>query len=584
MTVDISNELNVIKSTQLGRTMRPALHDAIHKQNKELNRSSTLIDEFIKNAQQIAPQNAEIVAARIDNTSNTPVTYANLGKRLDEMKKNNENKVAILNENLEQTNAKLSQIGDVTTFDLAYLGFKFDGSDESHKFQSLIDDTPDKRLAFDFPKGKILKVKNINPNNKTIIIHGNDCTVECGDNDFMFYNDGDTSGGLHIRDLNIQGQSGLVRFESTVNSTQVVVDNIYFKNGKNTNTCFKFKSTDFFNASNINAFDCGIVFDIQSNVTSGERSNTQIHAKNLTIIRCLYGAKLSGCDKVSFIGMDCARCNTGLWINRNVSRATFINFHCENFGNFDNMNDVGDGCAIALVGKANKQIKFQESTIFNTSTNMPNVKYAVYTAPTTENDGFYNQYVFENCYIEELQTGMTLDLNGRFIFNSDFNYSPNQVKLNDNKYNKLCIGEINPRQCRMMSNNILPKTKITSLNDFEILEGAGATVATSGYYTTIDNQNTQNSRLSMITDLEPGWHTFLLNHVLEGARVRIEMRNSPFIALFNQQLYSLQEQNTSIIYFYVETKSVYKIGFDIPGKSSIKIGDFALKRGLCSSF
>lgn len=86
MSVDISNELNTIKSTQLGRTMRPALHDAIYKQNKELNRSSALVDEFIKNAQQVQPQNVEIVAARIDNTPNVPVVHATLGKRLDSMR------------------------------------------------------------------------------------------------------------------------------------------------------------------------------------------------------------------------------------------------------------------------------------------------------------------------------------------------------------------------------------------------------------------------------------------------------------------------------------------------------------------
>lgn len=92
MTVDISNELNIIKSTQLGRTMRPALHASIKKQNKELNRASTLIDEFIKNAQQVAPQNAEIVAARIDNNSNMPVVYDTLGKRLDKLKEDIEKK------------------------------------------------------------------------------------------------------------------------------------------------------------------------------------------------------------------------------------------------------------------------------------------------------------------------------------------------------------------------------------------------------------------------------------------------------------------------------------------------------------
>lgn len=112
MTVDISNELNTIKSTQLGRTMRSALHDSIKKQNKELNRASALIDEFIKNAQQVSLQNEEIVAARIDNTSDIPVPYETLGMRLDKMKEDSENKVAILNENLEQTNAQLSVVAD----------------------------------------------------------------------------------------------------------------------------------------------------------------------------------------------------------------------------------------------------------------------------------------------------------------------------------------------------------------------------------------------------------------------------------------------------------------------------------------
>ena len=50
------------------------------------------------------------------------------------------------------------------------------------------------------------------------------------------------------------------------------------------------------------------------NVSSTQRSNTQILFENVGIVDCLTGVELSNCDKVTLINVDIATCEFGFKI------------------------------------------------------------------------------------------------------------------------------------------------------------------------------------------------------------------------------------------------------------------------------
>lgn len=90
--VNIQAELNNIKVTPYGKTMRPNLHDGLEKLAKKQNSLSDTFDNLIINA---GNSNAEVVDARNDTVSNPNVNHATLGDRLNSMQTTINNHLAI---------------------------------------------------------------------------------------------------------------------------------------------------------------------------------------------------------------------------------------------------------------------------------------------------------------------------------------------------------------------------------------------------------------------------------------------------------------------------------------------------------
>ncbi len=88
--VNIQAELNNIKVTPYGKTMRPNLHDGLEKLAKKQNDLSDTFDNLLINA---GNSNAEVVDARNDTVSN--VNHATLGDRLNSMQTTINNHLAI---------------------------------------------------------------------------------------------------------------------------------------------------------------------------------------------------------------------------------------------------------------------------------------------------------------------------------------------------------------------------------------------------------------------------------------------------------------------------------------------------------
>lgn len=90
--VDIQAELNNIKVTPYGKTMRPNLHDSLEKLARKQNALSDTFDNLIIDA---GNSNAEVVDARNDTASNPNVNHVTLGDRLNFMQTTINNHLAI---------------------------------------------------------------------------------------------------------------------------------------------------------------------------------------------------------------------------------------------------------------------------------------------------------------------------------------------------------------------------------------------------------------------------------------------------------------------------------------------------------
>lgn len=90
--VNIQAELNNIKVTPYGKTMRPNLHDGLEKLAQKQNSLSDTFDNLLINA---GNSNAEVVDARNDTVSNPNVNHATLGDRLNSMQTTINNHLAI---------------------------------------------------------------------------------------------------------------------------------------------------------------------------------------------------------------------------------------------------------------------------------------------------------------------------------------------------------------------------------------------------------------------------------------------------------------------------------------------------------
>lgn len=86
---NIQKYLNDILKAIYGKHVRGSIHDAIDAINKEVEsttgKQDYLDNKFTQLIINAGNSNAEIVDARVDNTTNPPRTYTTLGERLDDL-------------------------------------------------------------------------------------------------------------------------------------------------------------------------------------------------------------------------------------------------------------------------------------------------------------------------------------------------------------------------------------------------------------------------------------------------------------------------------------------------------------------
>jgi hypothetical protein len=162
-------------------------------------------------------------------------------------------------------------------------------------------------------------------------------------------------------------------------------------------------------------------------------------------------------------GFDINGCTTGLYLKTYINYAWINNFHVEFYGNY---SVSGYGIYFANYS-TNGNIKITNSDIILPSTNAVN---AIYLPPITTVTKDANTITFENVYVDKITGKKALQLDGRFTWNGNFDYTNADVGLYGS-FNKLLNGKIIPTNNHYVSRNLLPVTKPTALTDFTYKAG-----------------------------------------------------------------------------------------------------------------
>ena len=480
-----------------------------------------------------------------------------------------------INTDIKDINTQLKNIALDTEINLLKYGFKFDGTDESEKLNNLLSSLKTNSVTLVFPQGKTITLKNITfPSSKFLKVKGNNCNVKISNNDYVFVNNNNTM-LLNVEDLVIVGDGGLCNYQ--LNSTgsvgtKLYARNIEFKGTSRTAIGINMQSTDFMNIENIIAYNMDTVIKINSNVTNGERTNTQINIRNLNIHTSNVGMYLNGVDKLNCSALDCNRVSSGIIIHNHVTRASFTNYHVEYFGNYGiNSND---GYGVLILGRANKNIKFNESSIILPSTN---AKYGIYMDDDYTIDNYYNQVKFDNMYVQnDIQNGyVPIKLSGLFEYNGNVDGMDGSKIILNTTNNKTSMGIIKPTDNYSLPFNVFNKSTIDSDNYFDLLEGGKSDITINDTDTLISNNSGSISKLSRTIKLSEGWYTAIINGFMNNNKFKVEMKNSPWTNIINKICYT----NSNIIYFYIPSETMYKIQLEIADGSEVNIYNLILKKG-----
>ena len=193
-----------------------------------------------------------------------------------------------LQNQISPVNLQLEHIANSfsVTINLINEGFKFDGSDESSKFQSLLDRYLGKNVTVDFPTGKNLNISNIEFTG-TLYLRGNECTIRATSG-VVFSNKDDLGLQLKVENLNFFGSAQaikLVLVDSTNKGLNLNIRGCSFNGEHRTSTCIECSQIDFLNIEDIYLVNYDVGINIYSNWEKGQRDNTQMHMKNHNIMQ-----------------------------------------------------------------------------------------------------------------------------------------------------------------------------------------------------------------------------------------------------------------------------------------------------------
>ena len=527
--------------------------------------------------QLLADQQANIEA--FDVALDEGIVAANLATKLQDFEATN-------NSRLLSAEQQLADITHTVVYNLLFEGFLFDGSDESLKLQTLLDQHLGESITLVLPQNKSLNISNVRYTG-TLNVVGNWCTVT--GSGFIFLNKTNQSIRLYVENIKVVGDVGICDFDVDAGAvgTKINLKNIVASGINRSATFVKCKSTDFLNFENVELYNYNVFLDAQSDVISGERTNTQLHLKNINVMNTKFGMILNGVDKITAIGMDVSGCSTGIVIKSHVTRGLFTNYHCEYFGTYVT-GAAYDGCGIFIQGRANQNIKFQESSIMLPGANS---SHGIYMSNSTYADNFINQLIFEDCYVPydvSLQPNYkAINLCEGFEWYGEFPYTNLSAKLNNSPYNKVLLGVVKPALSNHSSRNLLNKSVLLQVSDFAVTEGSGtATVATVNGETVFTNTSGNDVGYSLtFNPPSAGWYTLIFNGNTGSNNLYIAQLTDPYKTFYQSVCAKKGDFQTNRVIFYVDDLStLIKVKFDILNNSVVTLSEIGLFKGLKETY
>lgn len=507
------------------------------------------------------------------------------------------NNIENINTKVEDVTTQLEHVINYTEsieYNLINIGFKFDGSDESKLFQSLMPTSGDERVTIILPHNKSLKVKNIHFNG-TLLIKGNFCRF-IGDSpsDIVFVTKTrEDKSVLYAENLYFKNVCfAKFHMDGDISSTRrIYARNIWADTMNRIGNLIDCRSCDFVNLENVQAYSYNTIVYINSRFDKipSDRMNTQIRLKNINGGQCNYGIYLNGVDKLTLDGVDFGKVKTGLIIGIWCRRMNIRNFHCEAYGYYDS-TDIHDGYGIYIANRQyNVENCIEESSLFLPSSY---AKGGLYMANDNTNSDNTNQFIFRNIEIDDKENdasfvNLILRGNYKWIGNIDINNNSKIDLGGVGSSNTLLNGYIEPTRTNYVSRNLLSIDKITGIDSFSSVTGA-LTVRNNNDI--INFANSSGSTIDCILKFTPkstGWHTLLFNGNLNSTSnlITIMLNNSPYTTIFSSACTPYYKYSTNKIYFYVADIAEHRIQFKIGTNSSIDLnGDIGLYKGFKNEF
>ena len=501
------------------------------------------------------------------------------------------------NVKIKNISSKLDNVINYTEsieYNLVNIGFKFDGSDESELFQSLMPTSSEKRVTIIMPHNKSLKVKNIHFNG-TLLIKGNFCRF-LGDNptDIVFVtNTKEDMSVLYAENLYFKNICfAKFHMDGDFPSTRrIYARNIWADSMNQTGKLIDCRSCDFVNLENVQAYSYDTIIHINSefNKVPSDRMNTQIRLKNISGGQCNYGIYLNGVDKLTIDGVDFGKIKTGLIINMWTRRMNIKNYHCETYGYYECTENF-DGYGIYIGNRQyNIENTIEESSLFLPSTY---ARGGIYMANDNANSVNTNQFIFRNVEIDNKENDdtfvkLTLRGNYKWIGNIDYNNNSKIDLGGVGSSNTLLNGCIEPTKYNYVSRNLLSIDKIIGVESFSSVSGELSVTTNDDI---INFENTTNAAIDCILKFKPksiGWYTLLFNGNLKSTSnlITIMLNNPPYTTVFSSSCVPHYNYSTNKIYFYVSSLVEHRIQFKISKNSRIELnGDIGLYKGFKNGF
>lgn len=186
------------------------------------------------------------------------------------------------------------------------------------------------------------------------------------------------------------------------------------------------RQIDFVELNKIDGANYDKFITIESDYTIGERDNTQIQLKNISLLQVKLGAKFRQIDKAVVDGLDINMCGGGIYLHTDNKRMQFNSCHVEHYGAAGYEGSDGYGYGYYLPDD-----KFQVDNSFNNCTSLLPEANALGGFYLGQSESLLTNVLFDNCNFAHdvaLTNHKAVYLYGSYTWKGRFPYDNTNLK------------------------------------------------------------------------------------------------------------------------------------------------------------